>query len=328
MRAVVITQSGGPDVLQVRDVPRPEPLGRQVLVRVHAAALNRADLLQRRGRYAVPNDAPREIPGIEFAGEVAACGTDARRWHDGDRVCAIASGGAQAQYVVVHEDTLIPVPASLDWIDAAAVPEAFITAWDALVLQAAVRRGETVLVHAAGSGVGLATLQVARAWKAIPYGTTRTESKLTRARALGLEDGVVLHGELGPLVPAVQRWTSERGIDVIMDLVGGPYVQAGIALLALKGRMMLIGTIAGAESAIDLRRMLGRRLTVRGTVLRPRSVEEKCAVASAFTREVVPLLERGECRPVVDSVHDLEQIADAHRRLESNETFGKVVVSI
>ncbi len=314
--------------MEVRDVAAPVPAAHQVLVRVRASALNRADLLQRLGRYPAPNDSPPDIPGIEFAGEVAATGAAAQRWSAGDRVFAITGGGAQAEFAVAHEDTLMRVPDALDWPAAAAVPEAFITAYDALVTQATLRAGETVLVHAAGSGVGLASLQVARAWDAIPYGTSRTAAKLERASAYGMEDGVVPGEALQALAPAVARWTDNRGVDVIMDLVGGPYMQAGLELLAPRGRMMLVGTMAGSQSSIDLRRMLGRRLTVRGTVLRARSLDEKIAVAHAFERDVVPLLAAGTMRPTVDSIFALAQIADAHRRMESNETFGKVVVLV
>ncbi len=329
MRAVVITRPGGPEQLEVREVDQPVPGPRQVLVRVHASALNRADVLQRLGRYPPPNDSPRSIPGIEFAGVVDAAGPGVTRWRGGERVFGIIGGGAHAEYVAVHEETLAAIPEGLDWIAAAAVPEAFITAYDALVTQAGLAAGETVLVLAVGSGVGLAAVQVARAWEAVPYGTSRTPDKIARARDLGLADGVVVDGSAPQaLTAAVASWTAQRGVDVVLDLLGGPYFPACVDALAVKGRLMMVGAVAGAQSTIDVRRVLGKRLTLRGTVLRARALEEKILVAEAFRREVVPRLASGQLRPVVDSVFALSRIADAHRRIESNATFGKVVIDV
>jgi putative PIG3 family NAD(P)H quinone oxidoreductase len=328
MRAVVIARPGGPEVLELREVERPTPGVGEVLVRVRGTALNRADLMQREGRYPAPPGAPADIPGLEFAGEVAGLGPGAREWREGDRIFGIVGGGSYAEYVTTHERALAPIPDSLGWDDAAAVPEAFITAHDALVSQAAVRASESVLVHAIGSGVGLAATQIARAVGAIPYGTSRTEDKIGRARELGLEDGVTVGRDLAPLAEAVARWTGGRGVEVVLDLVGGPYVAAGIEALAPRGRLILIGTVAGTQTPLDLRRILTRRLTIRGTVLRARPLEEKILATRAFAAEVVPLLARGIVRPVVDSTFDLDRIADAHRHLESNATFGKVVVRV
>lgn len=328
MRAVVITRPGGPEVLELREVERPEPGASEVLVRVHATALNRADLMQREGRYPPPPGAPADIPGLEFAGEVAALGAGAREWHEGDPVFGIAGGGTYAEYLVVHERTLASIPSSLDWVTAAAVPEAFITAHDALVTQAGVRGSEHVLIHAIGSGVGLAAAQLTRAFGAVPFGTSRTRDKIDRAREYGLEDGIALGRDTGPLADAVAAWTASRGVDVILDLVGGAYVQAGVEVLAPRGRLILIGTVAGTQTPLDLRRVLTRRLTIRGTVLRARPLEEKILATQAFASQVVPLLAREVVVPVIDSEFDLPQIADAHRHLESNTTFGKVVVRV
>ena len=328
MKAVVITRPGGPEVLELREVERPEPGAGEVLVRVRATALNRADLMQREGRYPPPPGAPADIPGLEFAGEVAALGPGTHEWHEGDPVFGITGGGSYAEYLVAHERTVAAIPASLGWTEAAAVPEAFITAHDALVTQAAVRASESVLIHAIGSGVGLAALQLARAVGAVPFGTSRTQDKIDRAREFALEDGVALGGDPGELVEAVSRWTDGRGIDVVLDLVGGSYVQAGVEVLAPRGRLILIGTVAGVQTPLDLRRVLTRRLTIRGTVLRARPLEEKILATRAFASQVVPLLARGIVVPVIDSIFSLSQIAEAHRHLESNATFGKVVVRI
>lgn len=328
MKAVVITRPGGPEVLELRDVDRPEPGTGEVLVRVHATALNRADLMQREGRYPPPPGAPADIPGLEFAGEVAALGPGAREWHEGDPVFGITGGGAYADYLVAHERTVAAIPAPLDWTEAAAVPEAFITAYDALVTQAGVRASERVLIHAIGSGVGLAALQLARAVGAVPFGTSRTQDKIDRARDFGLEDGVALGPDTSLLADAVGRWTDGHGIDVVLDLVGGSYVQAGVEALAPLGRLILIGTVAGVQTPLDLRRVLTRRLMIRGTVLRARPLEEKILATRAFASAVVPLLARNIVVPVIDSVFSGSQIAEAHRHLESNATFGKVVVQI
>ena len=328
MIAAIITGAGGPEVLAIRDVPPPAPAPDEVLVRVRASALNRADLLQRAGRYPAPPGSPPNIPGIEFAGEIVRTGERAGRWRVGQRVFGIAGGGAHGEYLTAHERAVAEVPDVVGWREAGAVPEAFITAHDALVTQAALRPGERVLIHAVGSGVGLAAVQLVRAFGGIPYGTSRTADKVERARRLGLEDGVCLPEGADPVPEHVSGWTSGRGMDIVLDLVGGAYVTAGVASLAPKGRLILVGTVAGDGARLELGRVLRNRLTIRGTVLRARPLEEKILVTSAFAAEVVPLLAADRVHPVIDSVYPLAQIAEAHRRLEGNETFGKVVVEV
>jgi NADPH2:quinone reductase len=328
MLAAVITAPGPPEVLEVRDVAIPRPGPHEVLVRVHASALNRADIMQREGRYPPPPDSPKDIPGLEFAGEVASTGERATMWKTGDRVFGLVGGGAHAEFLVAHERTVAAVPASLDWGSAAAVPEAFITAHDALVTQAGLRPGETVLIHAVGSGVGLAAVQLARALGATPYGTSRTPDKLERAAGFGLERGAALSPEPGALERMVRDWTGGAGVDVVLDLVGGACTAASIGAMARKGRLMLVGTLAGGEETIDLRRVLTQRLTIRGTVLRARPLEEKILVTQAFACEVVPWLAAGTLRPAIDSRFPLADIRAAHRRMESNATFGKVVIDV
>jgi putative PIG3 family NAD(P)H quinone oxidoreductase len=328
MRAVVITEPGGPEVLDVRDVAIPEPAADRILVRVRATALNRADLLQRRGRYPAPHGSSPDIPGIEFAGEVAALGPEARAWRVGQRVFGITGGGAHAEYLVANERAVAEIPPNLDWPEAAAVPEVFITAHDALLVQARLRPSERLMIHAVGSGVGLAAVQLARAAGAIPYGTSRSAEKLDRARSVGLEDGIALADGSGPLARAAAEWTEARGFDVVLDLVGGPYVSASVDALATKGRLMLVGTMGGGLAELDLGAVLGKRLEIRGTVLRSRPIEEKIAATGLFAREVVPLFARGLLRPNVDTVFPLEGIRSAHELLESNRTFGKVVLTL
>ncbi|MFI5228564.1 MAG: NAD(P)H-quinone oxidoreductase [Gemmatimonadales bacterium] len=322
----MITKPGGPEVLEIQQRPIPTPKPAELLVRVHASALNRADLLQRAGQYPAPPGAPADIPGMEFAGEVTGVGSGVSEWREGDRVFGIVPGGGNAEYLVTDAQTAARVPESLSWIEAASIPEAFITAHDALVTQAGVRQGERVLIHAVGSGVGLAATQLARALGAIPYGTARTPDKIERAREHGLRDGVVVGDDVSVFVAAVERWTAGQGVEITLDLVAGPYVAASIRAAAPRGRIMLIGTVAGREATIPVGMVLGKRLVLRGTVLRARSVEEKRAVTAAFASDVVPRIEAGALRPTVDHVFALDEIAAAHERLASNQTFGKIVL--
>jgi putative PIG3 family NAD(P)H quinone oxidoreductase len=329
MKAVVITRFGGPDVLEVQDVPKPRAGADEVLVHVRSTALNRADLLQRQGRYAAPPGAPENIPGLEFAGEVAELGESAHRWQKGDRVMGIVAGGAHAEFVTAHQDAVSAVPPNLEWTDAGAVPEVFITAYDALQ-QAGFKAGGNVLVHAVGSGVGLAATQLVRALGGRAFGTSRTPDKIERAKAFGLEAGYVVPepSALTGLAAFAKSVTGGGGFDVVLDLNGGPYFAASLEAMALRGRIILIGGVAGGKTDVDLYQILGKRLHVIGTVLRARSLEEKIAITTAFAREVVPLLAEESIKPVIDSVFPLAQIQDAHRRLESNETFGKVVLTL
>ncbi|HEX8708226.1 MAG TPA: NAD(P)H-quinone oxidoreductase [Pyrinomonadaceae bacterium] len=329
MRAVVIVAHGGVEGLEVREVSRPEDAtADRVLVRVRAAGLNRADILQRKGRYPAPPGVPPDIPGLEFAGEVAQAGAEARIVREGARVFGIAAGAAQAEYILVPESTLAEIPPNLDWEDAAAVPEAFITAHDAMFTQAGLQMGERVLVHAAGSGVGLAAIQLAHAAGAIVYGTSRTPEKLDRARAFGLDEAVAVGNEPALFAEAVRGWTNGAGVHVILDLVGGQYLAPNLDALGLKGRLILVGTTAGGRAELNYVAVMHKRASIRGTVLRSRSVAEKADATARFVAHVLPLLARGAVRPVVDKIYALEDVRAAHQRLESNETFGKVVLKV
>ena len=329
MKAVVITRYGGPEVLEIKEVPVPLPGPEEILVSVRSSALNRADLLQRRGGYAAPPGAPQNIPGLEFAGEVAELGTNAHRWHKGDRVMAIAGGGAHAEFVTAHQDSLAAVPPNLDWSVAGAIPEVFITAHDALQ-QARFKAGENVLVHAVGSGVGLAATQLVRAFGGRAFGTSRTPEKIERAEPFGLESGYVVPEPkaLAQLAAFAENVTGGHGFDVVLDLNGGPYFAASLEAMALKGRIILIGGVAGGKTDVDLYQILRKRLHIIGTVMRARSLAEKIAITNSFAAEVAPLLAEGTIHSVIDSVFPLEQIQDAHRRLESNQTFGKVAITM
>ena len=326
MLAVVISRPGGPEVLETTWVAKPVFSSSEVLVRVRASALNRADILQRKGRYPAPAGSPANIPGLEFSGEVESVGSSTQLWKTGDRVMGLVGGGAQAEYVAVHERTLMKIPSELGFEQAAAIPEAFITAHDALWVQAALRPSERVLIHAAGSGVALAAIQLAGAMQATPFGTTRTADKLKRAKEHGLEDGFVLSN--APDAEDGRKWGSTGSFNVVVDLIGGTYTNASLHALAQKGRMMLIGTMAGTKTELDLSIILAKRARLMGTVLRARPIEEKIAVTRRFAAEALPLFSRGTLKPVIDSSFDLREIRAAHERMESNQSFGKIVLCI
>ena len=287
--------------------------------------MNRADLLQRRGRYPVPEGYPEDIPGLEFAGKVEALGEGVTDWRVGERVMGITGGGGYAELVVTPASTLVPIPEALDLRHAGAVPEVFMTAYDAIRLQEGLREGETLLVHAVGSGVGTAALQIARALGVRVIGTSRTPDKLERASHLGLEEPV-LGGAHQDWPAEVLERTGGRGVDVILDLVGGDYLEGNQEVLAPRGRHIVVGVPSGARAQIDLRSLMGRRGSIRGTVLRARPVEEKAALARAFTDEVVPMLADGRAHPVVDRIFAPEDAAEAHRWMEANKNFGKLLL--
>jgi len=323
---VTIPSYGGPEVLAIQDVPDPVPDAGQVLVRVRATALNRADIMQRMGRYPAPEGNSQLVAGMEYAGEIVALGRGVEGWRTGERVMGIVAAGGHAELVATHASTLARVPDALSWEQAAAVPEAFITAHDALVTQGALAAGERVMVHAVGSGVGLAVVQVAHALGAPVFGTARTPEKLERAREYGMDAGLVAGADLGVVTTAARAWSAGRGVDVIIDLVGGAYVPAGIAALRLKGRLVLVGLVAGREATVSLGEILSKRLTIRGTALRSRTIAEKAEATRLFARDVLPHLESGAIRPVIDRVLPLERVREAHEAMQRDETFGKIVL--
>jgi putative PIG3 family NAD(P)H quinone oxidoreductase len=326
MRAVVIREPGGPEVLELRDVAMPEPSRGEVRVRVRATAVNRADLLQRLGVYPAPPGVRADVPGLELAGEVDVVGEGVTELVRGDRVFGLVGGGGYAEYVVVHARTLARIPGGLSFTDAAAVPEAFVTAWDAMVDQAHLCAGETVLVHAVGSGVGTAGLQLARAVGAQVIGTARTPSKLERARELGLAFGIIV--EHSKFASAVLTRTAARGVDVVLELVGGSYVAEDLTCVAPRGRIVVVGAMGGREVALDLSLLMQKRVELRGTVLRARPLEEKILSGIALERHIVPLLASGAVRPVVERVLPIAQVAEAHSLVQANAPFGKVVLEV
>lgn len=325
MRAITITKPGGPEVLALVERPDPDPSRGEVRVRVRGTAVNRADLLQRMGAYPAPADSPPDIPGLEIAGEVEALGPGVERLKVGDRVFGLVGGGGYSTAVVSHERALAKIPDGMSFEDAAAVPEAFITAHDAIVTQAGLTSGETLLVHAAGSGVGTAAVQLGRALGARVIGTARTQDKLDRARELGLDVGIVpaADARFADQVRAV----APDGAHVVLELVGGNYLAEDLRCTTTLGRIVLVGLMAGVKSELELGLILRKRLRVLGTVLRARPLEEKIAAMRVFEAHVVPLLARGLVKPIIDTVMPLADAARAHERMASNAGFGKIVLS-
>jgi putative PIG3 family NAD(P)H quinone oxidoreductase len=325
MKAVVLRQHGGPEVLQFEDVPTPVMGAEDILVSVVATALNRADLLQRMGFYPDPFPNEHEIPGLEFAGVVSAVGDRVRLWSVGDQVMGIVSGGAYAEQLVLHERQALKVPSNISVEDAAGVPEVFITAWDALVVQGGLTSGRWALVHAGGSGVGTAAIQICKAIGARII-VTCSSGKVQACRDLGAD--VVVDYSTQDFVEEVQRATDGLGVSTILDVIGGDYVERNIASLAVKGRIIQVGVMAGKPVPFNVGALLAKRATITGTVLRPRPLDEKIAITQRFAAEMLPLFETGQLKPVIDRRYSFADIADAHTFMASNGNVGKIVVRI
>jgi NADPH:quinone reductase len=307
--------------LEIVERPTPEPVVDQVLVEVTGAGVNRADLVQRAGRYPAPPGAPPDVPGLEFAGRVVACGPVVQKLSPGDLVWGILGGGGQATHVLTRESQCAPVPSQVDEVEAGGVPEVFMTAHDAMMVQAGLRPGERVLIHGIGGGVGTAAVQLAHALGAVTVGTSRTSGKLERAREFGLDEAVVAGDDLAGVAERIGV------VDVVLDLVGGRYISLDLEVCAPRGRILVVGLMGGSEVEIDLGTLMRKRLVLRGTTLRTRADHEKAAATQAFAREVAPLFERGLLRPVVDRIVPLERVTEAYDAVGSNSTFGKVVLA-
>ena len=324
MRAVVLRSHGGPEVLTIEDIDDPVPGPDEVLVDVAATALNRADLLQRVGLYPDPRKRQPEIPGLEFAGTVAGVGERVTMWQPGDRVMGIEAGGSYAERIATHERQLIAVPESIDLADAAAIPEVFLTAWDALVLQGGLTSGRWALVHAGASGVGTAAIQIAGAIGA-RIAVTCSAGKAAICEELGAD--LVLtrspHDWLSDALAAVPE-----GFDTVLDVIGGEEVDRNLQAVATRGTIVQVGLMGGGSTQVNVGMLLGKRAKWVGTTLRTRPLEEKVAVTRRFAAEVMPLFESGALRPVIDSRYAFDQIADAHRHMEANANAGKIVVTL
>jgi putative PIG3 family NAD(P)H quinone oxidoreductase len=323
--AVEISRPGGPEVLVPVERPRPVAAGDDVLIRVAAAGVNRPDVLQRKGGYPPPSGAS-DIPGLEVAGRIEAVGPSVDTWRPGDRVCALVSGGGYAEYCVAPAPQCLPIPKGMDLVQAAAVPETTFTVWTNVFERGRLARGESILVHGGSSGIGTTAIQVARARGARVLATAGSEAKCAACERLGAEKAINYRET--DFVAAVRELTGGTGVDVILDMVGGAYLQRNLDALALEGRLVHIGQLGGATAEINLTPVLRKRLTITGSTLRARTVAEKGAIARAVHEHVWPLFEAGEVRVVVHGTFPLEKAADAHRLMESSAHVGKLVLTV
>ena len=330
MKAVVLNGYGETDVLTLSEVADPVPGPEEVLVDIVATALNRADLLQRRGLYPSPPlagftpPAP-EIPGMEFSGRIAALGNRVTSWSVGDEVMGIVGGGSYAEKLVVHEHQLMPIPANVSVEDAAAIPEVWITAFDALVVQGGLTSGRVALVHAGASGVGTAAIQLCRAIGARVL-VTASAGKLAACRDLGANLAIDYASQ--DFVAESLNFTDGQGVDVVLDVIGGGYVDRNIAASRVGGRILQVGTMGGGRTEVNIGMMLPKRLSLIGTVLRARPLAEKIAITQRFAAEVLPLFNAGVVKPVIDSRYELAAIADAHAYMETNANVGKILIDV
>lgn len=330
MKAVVLTAYGDLDVLTITDISDPVPGPEEVLVDIVATALNRADLLQRRGLYPSPPlagfvpPAP-EIPGMEFSGRVAALGERVTSWSVGDEVMGIVGGGSYAQRLVIHEHQLMHIPTTVSVEDAAAIPEVWITAFDALVVQGGLTSGRIALVHAGASGVGTAAIQICKAIGARVI-VTASAGKLEACRALGADLAIDYASQ--DFVAECAAFTNGAGVDVVLDVIGGDYVNKNIAAVRVGGRIVQVGTMGAGRSDVNIGMMLPKRASLIGTVLRARPLAEKIAITQRFAAEVLPLFEAGLVKPVIDSRYPLSAIADAHAYMETNANVGKILIDV
>lgn len=325
MRAVVVAEPGDVAQLRIVDRPVPEPATDELLVAVRATSVNRADVLQRQGNYPPPAGAS-DILGLEIAGEVADKGADVTGWRRGDRVCALLAGGGYAEYATVPASVALALPADMPWSQAGGLAEVFCTAYDNMIVRGRLGAGETVLVHGVSSGVGTAATQLATRAGARVLGTASTPRKLAAARDLGAAAGIDYTTE--DFVARARELTGGRGVDVILDVVGGPYLQRNLDALAPEGRLVVVGLQGGARAELSLRQLMVGRMTVTGSTMRARSVQAKAQVARGMRSDVMPGFGDGSLRVVVDSVFDLAEVADAHRALEAGDHVGKVVLTV
>jgi NADPH2:quinone reductase len=325
MICVEISEPGGPEVLKPAERPDPEPGPGDVLIRVAAAGINRPDVLQRRGAYQPPPGAS-DIPGLEIAGTIAGVGQGVDGWREGDAVCALVSGGGYASMCVAPAPQCLRVPAIVDLVAAAAIPETFFTVWTNVFDRGRLQSGETALFHGGTSGIGTTAIQLASARGAIVFATAGSDEKVRACETLGAHHAINYRTQ--DFVEVIQELTAGKGVDLILDIMGGSYVNRNLAALAVEGRLVQIGLMGGETASVDLRRVLGRRVTITGSLLRPRTVAEKGQIAAALSREVWPLLEAGRVKPIVYKTFPLAEAAAAHRVMESSDHIGKIVLTV
>jgi NADPH2:quinone reductase len=324
MKAIIITEPGGPEVLQLKERPIPQYAGNEVLVRVMAAGVNRPDVYQRKGNYPPPAWAPQDIPGLEIAGIVTATGSAGSHWKVGDKVCALVSGGGYAEYCNVPEGQCLRMPGNLSFAEAASLPETFFTVWSNVFDRGLLKRNENLLIHGGSSGIGVAAIQMARALGSTVYVTAGTEEKCRFCEKLGATKAINYKTE--DFAEVIYQLTNNKGVDVILDMIGGDYTAKNIHSLANDGRLVLINTMKGKESTIDLSQVMRKRLTITGSTLRNRNMMFKSHIATKLEHTIWPLLISGEIKPIVHKVFPAKDAAKAHALMESGEHIGKIVL--
>jgi NADPH:quinone reductase len=322
MQAIVITQPGGPEVLQERAWPRPDPAPHEVLIRVQAAGINRPDVLQRKGGYPAPVGVPANIPGLEVAGIVEACGSGVQRWRTGDAVCALVGGGGYAEYVVADARHCLPVPFNWTMEEAASVPETVFTVWHNVFQRGQLQPGESLLVHGGSSGIGVAAIQLARAFGARVYATAGSAHKCGACTELGA------HRCINYKTEDFAAILEEEGVDVILDMVGGDYIARNLRILRPDGRLVFINAMQGSRGEFNALQLMQKRLTITGSTLRARDADFKARLAADIEKQVWPVLERGDFRPVIYKIFGLPEAAEAHRLMESSRHIGKIILSV
>jgi NADPH2:quinone reductase len=325
MTAIAIRTPGGPEVLTPEPRPVPTPGAGEILVKVAAAGVNRPDVMQRMGQYPPPPGAP-DIPGLEIAGEVVACGAGVTRWKQGDKVMALVVGGGYAEYCLAHESHALPVPSGLSLIEAAAVPETFFTVWYNAFERGRLAAGETALIHGGTSGIGTTAIQLAKAFGARAIATAGTPEKCEACRKLGAE--VAINYKTEDFVEATKKATGGRGADLVLDIIGGDYIERNYEAAAVEGRILQIAFQSSPRATVDFRRLMLKRLTHTGSTLRARAVADKAAIARAIEAKVLPLIAAGRVKPLIDSTFALREVAAAHARMDSSQHIGKIVLTL
>lgn len=327
MRAVVLEKYGEPEVLALQQVPEPEPGPNEVRAKVAVCGLNRADIMQRQGQYPPPAPTDYEIPGLEFAGTIDKVGGMVGNWQVGDRVFGLLPSGGYAEQVVTHERMLMAIPDNLSFEEAAAIPEVFLTAYDALLNKGDLQAGDIVLIHAGGSGVGTAATQLAKVMGAsLIFTTSRSNEKLSKSKEMGASRAT--NSKREDFDQVIREATGGYGADVILDFVGADYLDKNIQAAALEGKIVQIATLSGAIAQIDLRQMMAKRLRLIGTTLRSRPIEQKMVLTQQFASQMLPLFAQGSLKPVIDRSFKLEEVAQAHQYMESNSNFGKILLKV
>ena len=325
MKAIIITQPGNPEVLQLQDRPLPAYLNNEVLVKVMAAGVNRPDVYQRKGNYPPPADAPQDIPGLEIAGIVAEIGADVTRWKVGDKVCALVWGGGYAEYCNVPEGQCLPIPENLTFVEAASLPETFFTVWSNVFDRGKLQPGESLLVHGGSGGIGVTAIQMASALHSIVFTTTGSEEKCKFCEALGARRAINYKTE--DFAEVIKQITNNKGVDVILDMIGGDYITGNLKSLAEDGRLVMINSMHGKDVQVDLSAVMRKRLVITGSMLRSREIAFKSAIAQNLEEKIWPLLASGEIKPIIHSVFPAGEAAKAHELMESGDLIGKVVLS-